>query len=39
MIEQPQSDTKLQPNQLELTIHDKTPHIVDLVYYYPAYLH
>ena len=39
MIEQPQLDANLQPNQLEPAIPNQTPAIVDLVHCYPAYLH
>ena len=39
MIEQSQSDANLQQNQLDPTIPNQTPAIVDLVHCYPAYLH
>ena len=38
MIEQPQLDANLQPNQVEPTIPYQTPPFVDLVHYYPKYL-
>ena len=39
MIEQPQSDENLQPNQLELAIPNQIPAVVDLNHRYTAYLH
>ena len=39
MIKQPQLDANLQPNQLEPTIPNQTPAIVDLVHCYLAHLH
>ena len=39
MIEQPQFDANLQPNQLELTIPNQKPAAIDLVQLYPEYLH
>ena len=39
MIEQPQLDANLQPNQLELTIPNQKPAAIDLVQLYPEYLH
>ena len=38
MIEQPQSDANLQPNQLEPAIPSQTPALVYLVHCYPAHL-
>ena len=39
MIEQPQSDAKHQPNQLVLSIPNKTPVVVDQIPYCFEHLH